>query len=111
LWLIFSKLNFPSLCPSSKNTSRWSSWSLPTLLIHFQLLIISIQSSNIETDLRSPQIWISPNQLHFANQCHQGMSNNIRVTPIKYFGKIQFKVLAAIVSNTWCAWFRYEHTP
>jgi hypothetical protein len=22
LWLIFSKLNFPSLCPSSKNTSR-----------------------------------------------------------------------------------------
>ena len=37
-----------------KNTSKWSFWCLPTMQKHSQILILSIQSVNVQTKLRSP---------------------------------------------------------
>jgi hypothetical protein len=92
LWLLFSKPNLLIFLPRSLVHIKVNNLVLTTLLIHFQIIWNSIQSCNIEIDLRSPHFWFSPNQLLFANQCHQQVPNIIWITPIKYFGKIQLKV-------------------
>jgi hypothetical protein len=79
-----------SFCLVSKNTWRWSSWSLPTLQKSFQILIISIQSCKVKTETRSSILEFEQNHLHFPNQSHSERHNNYTNTPEIYFAKIQF---------------------
>ena len=47
-----------SFCSDLKNTWKWVTWYLLTLLIHLQMLTLKIQSQNVLSDLRSPNFGI-----------------------------------------------------
>jgi hypothetical protein len=52
------------------------------------MLIISIQSGNFKTELRSPILGFWSNQPHFTNQGYWVMLCNIGITPTNYFSQI-----------------------
>ena len=93
-----------SFCMDCKTTSKWSLWCWPILQKHSQMLIIKMQSGNLQAEIRSN----SQNGISQTN-CFWQTKNTQRCLviwaphPIFSLAKFNQKILAAISSNRWWA--------